>query len=355
MGGKGKNHGRQVNRAKARKAGGKSTELEKELAALELTQAARDSFIQGGAVSAEHEYLRSSNVVSSGARVELTEACRWELTAEKLGAADSDSYHIDKCVICNRDITKGDFALEHQLFKAAGSEDETVTNVRTLPRMWCFDCSIKNARKHKQSRANNLPMMTLKAKWDETKSDMHSGDGGGAGVGAAGGSSAVAAVGEGGGITGDEDVRTAVRVVQMYNPAFGAKRVAQELRQRLQLTVSDKRAKKFMFPVYQHGAICTVGEVFPRSPASTAGLAEDDVIVQLGTLDGGRDRVEGGAAFVGIVESVVPLIVEGKTIEAIVLRSTADGPLLIELTPQQWEGGGLLGCRLLPHQTHLEK
>ena len=48
MGGKGKNHGRQVNRAKARKAGGKSTELEKELAALELTQAARDSFIQGG-------------------------------------------------------------------------------------------------------------------------------------------------------------------------------------------------------------------------------------------------------------------------------------------------------------------
>ena len=81
-------------------------------------------------------------------------------------------------------------------------------------------------------------------------------------MGAAGGSSAVAAVGEGGGITGDEDVRTAVRVVQMYNPAFGAKRVAQELRQRLQLTVSDKRAKKFMFPVYQHGTFYLIRGVF---------------------------------------------------------------------------------------------
>ena len=87
-----------------------------------------------------------------------------------------------------------------------------------------------------------------------------------------------------------QDVRTAVRVVQLYNPAFGAKRVAQELRQRLQLTVSDKRAKKFMFPVFQHGAICTVGEVFPRSPASAAGLAEDDVIVKIGTLDGGTSH-----------------------------------------------------------------
>ena len=62
--------------------------------------------------------------------------------------------------------------------------------------MWCFDCSIKNAKKHKQSRANNLPMMTLKAKWEETKSDLQR-DGGGSGGGAAGGTSTIAPVGEG--------------------------------------------------------------------------------------------------------------------------------------------------------------
>lgn len=135
-----------------------------------------------------------------------------------------------------------------------------------------------------------------------------------------------------------------------HHPLPKAKRVATELRQRLQLTVSDKRTKKFMFPVFQHGAICTVGEVFPRSPAATAGLAEDDVIVKLDTLDGARNRIAGGEPFIDIATSVVPLIQEGKTIEAIVLRSVADGPLLIELTPQQWEGGGLLGCRLLPRR-----
>ena len=45
MGGKGKNHGRQVIRAKAKDwKRHRTTELEKELAALELTQAARESF-----------------------------------------------------------------------------------------------------------------------------------------------------------------------------------------------------------------------------------------------------------------------------------------------------------------------
>lgn len=48
MGGKSKNHGRQVNRAKAKSGKAKVTALEKEMAALELTQAARESFIAGG-------------------------------------------------------------------------------------------------------------------------------------------------------------------------------------------------------------------------------------------------------------------------------------------------------------------
>ena len=49
MGGKSKNHGRQVNRAKARKAGGKTTELEKELASLELKELLKDdTFLAGG-------------------------------------------------------------------------------------------------------------------------------------------------------------------------------------------------------------------------------------------------------------------------------------------------------------------
>lgn len=74
--------------------------------------------------------------------------------------------------------------------------------------------------------------------------------------------------------------------------------------QRLQLTVSDRRAKKFMFPVFQHGAICTVGEVFPRSPAATAGLAEDDVIVKIGTLDGARDRVRRALRIIILYNSI---------------------------------------------------
>lgn len=123
----------------------------------------------------------------------------------------------------------------------------------------------------------------------------------------------------------------------------------------LRLLLFCPRCKKFLiFPPHEHGAVCVVGEVFENSPAAKAGLAQGDIIVK---LDG-----QTGKDYVGITETLVPLIQEGKLLSATVLRrpgvrpigkTTAKDPkggeILLELTPAKWDGGGLLGCRLHEH------
>jgi len=155
--------------------------------------------------------------------------------------------------------------------------------------------------------------------------------------------------------TTDADIREAVIRTQWEHPEYGLKRVAKHLRQELNMICSDNRCKKFLiFPPHEHGAVCVVGEVFENSPAAKAGLAQGDIIVK---LDG-----QTGKDYVGITETLVPLIQEGKLLSATVLRrpgvrpigkTTAKDPkggeILLELTPAKWDGGGLLGCRLHEH------
>ena len=84
---------------------------------------------------------------------------------------------------------------------------------------------------------------------------------------------------------------------------------------------------------------------------SFSGLAQGDIIVKLGE--------QAGKGYVSITETLVPLIQEGKVLRATVLRrpgvipigkvSAKSGEILLELTPAKWEGGGLLGCRLIEH------
>lgn len=313
------------------------------------------------ATGADSEYHSSEHVVSRGVRVELTPHCRSTLDGMFNGNAEGDTFPVDRCVQCNRKITKGDFALEHQMFaeKApAGEEksDETqlrVKKVRTIPRMWCFECSIKNAKQQRVGRPTNIPIVPMLEKWEETMVQLQE-DGSGAkadirnnpvaGVSGGGGGGG----GFGGGPGGDpanrdDDVAIGVRVVQCEHPEYGAKRVAAELRTRLQMTVSDKRVKKFMTPslMFQNGVICRVGAVFDGSPAAVAGLQENDNIVVLGLLD--------GKMYKSVGESIVPLISSsiGTPVIATVLRNSADGPLTLTLVPRKWSGGGVLGCKLV--------
>lgn len=82
-------------------------------------------------------------------------------------------------------------------------------------------------------------------------------------------------------------------------------------------------------------------EIFPGSPAATAGIVLDDLLIQFGTVDSNTE---------GFLKSIVETV--GKSVNQpvpiVVLRQGERVELSI--TPQPWGGRGLLGCHLTPVQ-----
>ena len=113
---------------------------------------------------------------------------------------------------------------------------------------------------------------------------------------------------------------------------------------------------------------CLVGEVYKGSPARTAGLTCGDIILAFGALQCGRtladrygyqpdysgnnmDDMIMASVYKNVTESIAPLVRNslGKPIDVVVRRTTAGGGeehVQLVLTPERWQGSGLLGCVL---------
>ena len=91
-------------------------------------------------------------------------------------------------------------------------------------------------------------------------------------------------------------------------------------------------------------SMCTVGTVYPNSPAQQAGLRQGDSVVAFGPVQ--------HEDYVGVSESVVPVVKAnvGKPIDVVVVRMNHDkmtvDQIALTLTPKKWSGAGLLGCIL---------
>jgi len=90
--------------------------------------------------------------------------------------------------------------------------------------------------------------------------------------------------------------------------------------------------------------LCTVGTVYPQSPAAQAGLRTGDSVVAFGPVQ--------HEEYKGVSESIVPVVKAsvGKPIDVVVVRiddtSSQVQQAQLTLTPQKWSGAGLLGCIL---------
>uniref|UniRef100_A0A7S4B6Z1 Activator of Hsp90 ATPase AHSA1-like N-terminal domain-containing protein n=2 Tax=Chrysotila carterae TaxID=13221 RepID=A0A7S4B6Z1_CHRCT len=90
-------------------------------------------------------------------------------------------------------------------------------------------------------------------------------------------------------------------------------------------------------------SMCVVGSVYSGSPAFKAGLLTGDSVVAFGSTQ--------HREYKGVTESIVPIVKGsvGKPIDVVVVR-VGEGAQVhqvqLTLVPQQWSGGGLLGCIL---------
>jgi S1-C subfamily serine protease len=88
--------------------------------------------------------------------------------------------------------------------------------------------------------------------------------------------------------------------------------------------------------------MCTVGVVYPHSPAKAAGLCAGDAVLSFGAV-----RL---ADFVSVGETLAPMVKEhvGKPISVVVSRveDGSEAHVGLRLTPDTWSGKGLRGCSL---------
>ena len=79
-----------------------------------------------------------------------------------------------------------------------------------------------------------------------------------------------------------------------------------------------------------------IDEVFPNSPAEKCGLMNGDFLLRFGNADS--------------VYMIPRQVVEGCPVELKVFRVTEDAKkqIIIKITPEKWNGQGLIGCHIQP-------
>mmetsp|Transcript_12184 Transcript_12184/g.18471 ORF Transcript_12184/g.18471 Transcript_12184/m.18471 type:complete len:220 (-) Transcript_12184:267-926(-) len=88
-----------------------------------------------------------------------------------------------------------------------------------------------------------------------------------------------------------------------------------------------------------------IDEVAEGSPAEAAGLRVGDLLSSFGPVS--RKASGDLNACFGAIQQLVPKSA-GSELEVVVLRGQPYSRVVLQLTPRQWAGRGLLGCHLAP-------
>lgn len=104
-------------------------------------------------------------------------------------------------------------------------------------------------------------------------------------------------------------------------------------------TVDAASSTPVVRPVSAPKPMAKLDEIFPGSPAATAGIQLNDLLIEFGTVTSNTE---------GFLKSIVDLVGKNvnQPIPMVVLRNSERVELSI--TPQPWGGRGLLGCHLTP-------
>ena len=85
---------------------------------------------------------------------------------EKLRAEfGTDQLQLEKCPVCQRTVTHGEFGVDHIMFYLEGDEERETRKVRSTPRIWCGPCAKAHAKRNKKPYLRSRNEETLREAW----------------------------------------------------------------------------------------------------------------------------------------------------------------------------------------------
>ena len=97
---------------------------------------------------------------------------------EKLRAEfGTDQLQLEKCPVCQRTVTHGEFGVDHIMFYLEGDEERETRKVRSTPRIWCGPCAKAHAKRNKKPYLRSRTEESLREAWQGFVSKVREGQG----------------------------------------------------------------------------------------------------------------------------------------------------------------------------------
>ncbi|KAJ1455550.1 hypothetical protein M885DRAFT_565119 [Pelagophyceae sp. CCMP2097] len=80
------------------------------------------------------------------------------------GAAEK-GFNLDRCPVCARPVSHGDFGVDHVVYYAEGDAAKTAVRVQSVPRIWCTPCAKQRSKAKKRPYATARETTSFCAEW----------------------------------------------------------------------------------------------------------------------------------------------------------------------------------------------
>jgi hypothetical protein len=89
------------------------------------------------------------------------------------GVAETTRFLLGTCPACQRDVTHGDFGVDHIFYYLEGDEDKKPVKVRSIPRIWRGPCAEKRAKQMRKPRVKSRTEKALADEWTSFVNDVN--------------------------------------------------------------------------------------------------------------------------------------------------------------------------------------
>ncbi|KAH8065856.1 hypothetical protein JL722_241 [Aureococcus anophagefferens] len=118
----------------------------------------------------DHALFPGRRVRATAAELETTAA---DFRENFGGVAETTRFLLGTCPACQREVTHGDFGVDHIFYYLEGDEDKKPVKVRSIPRIWRGPCAERRAKQMRKPRVKSRTEKALADEWTSFVNDVN--------------------------------------------------------------------------------------------------------------------------------------------------------------------------------------